>query len=41
MPFSEHDSVNHPLSLYAASKISNELMAHVYSYLYKLPSTFF
>ena len=39
MPFSEHDSVNHPLSLYAASKISNELMAHSYSYLYKLPST--
>ena len=39
MPFSEHDSVNHPLSVYAASKISNELMAHAYSYLYKLPST--
>ena len=39
MPFSEHDSVNHPLSVYAASKISNELMAHAYSHLYKLPST--
>ncbi|MDA7604996.1 NAD-dependent epimerase [Candidatus Pelagibacter sp.] len=39
MPFSEHDSVNHPLSVYAASKKSNELMAHAYSYLYKLPTT--
>lgn len=39
MPFSEHDNVNHPLSLYAASKKSNELMAHTYSYLYKLPTT--
>ncbi len=39
MPFSEHDSANHPLSVYAASKKSNELMAHTYSYLYKLPST--
>jgi len=39
MPFSEHDSVNHPLSVYAASKKSNELMAHTYSYLYKLPTT--
>tara|TARA_Y200000002_G_scaffold383052_1_gene402819 strand:+ start:1286 stop:2305 length:1020 start_codon:yes stop_codon:yes gene_type:complete len=39
MPFSEHDSVNHPLSLYAASKKSNELMAHTYSYLYQLPTT--
>jgi UDP-glucuronate 4-epimerase len=39
MPFSEHDSVNHPLSVYAASKKSNELMAHVYSYLYQLPTT--
>ena len=39
MPFSEHDSVNHPLSLYAASKKSNELMAHTYSYLYNLPTT--
>ncbi len=39
MPFSEHDSVSHPLSVYAASKISNELMAHSYSYLFKLPTT--
>ena len=39
MPFSEHDSTNHPLSVYAASKKSNELMAHTYSYLYKLPTT--
>ncbi len=39
MPFSEHDSVNHPLSIYAASKISNELMAHTYSYLYNIPTT--
>ena len=39
MPFSEHDSANHPLSVYAASKKSNELMAHTYSYLYKLPTT--
>ena len=39
MPFSEHDSVNHPLSLYAASKKSNELMAHAYSNLYQLPTT--
>ena len=39
MPFSEHESVNHPLSVYAASKKSNELMAHTYSYLYKLPTT--
>jgi len=39
MPFSEHDSANHPLSLYAASKKSNELMAHSYSYLYQLPTT--
>ncbi len=39
MPFSEHHSVNHPLSIYAASKKSNELMAHSYSYLYKLPTT--
>ncbi len=39
IPFSEHDSVNHPLSVYAASKKSNELMAHSYSYLYKLPTT--
>lgn len=39
MPFSEHDGVNHPLSVYAASKRSNELMAHTYSYLYQLPTT--
>jgi UDP-glucuronate 4-epimerase len=39
MPFSVHDNVDHPLSLYAASKKSNELMAHTYSHLYDLPST--
>jgi len=39
IPFSENDSVNHPLSVYAASKKSNELMAHSYSYLHKLPTT--
>ena len=39
MPFSEHDSVNHPLSVYAASKKSNELMAHSYSHLFQLPTT--
>ncbi len=39
MPFSENDSANHPLSVYAASKKSNELMAHTYSHLYKLPTT--
>ena len=39
MPFSENDSANHPLSVYAASKKSNELMAHTYSYLYQLPTT--
>jgi UDP-glucuronate 4-epimerase len=39
MPFSEQDSANHPLSVYAASKKSNELMAHTYSHLYKLPTT--
>ena len=39
MPFSEHDSINHPLSIYAASKKSNELMAHVYSHLYRLPTS--
>jgi UDP-glucuronate 4-epimerase len=38
-PFSIHDNTNHPLSLYAASKKSNELMAHTYSSLYKLPTT--
>ena len=39
LPFSEQDSVNHPLSVYAASKKSNELMAHAYSYLYQIPTT--
>lgn len=39
MPFSEHDSVDHPVSLYAASKKSNELMAHSYAHLYGLPCT--
>jgi UDP-glucuronate 4-epimerase len=39
MPFSEHDNVNHPLSLYAATKKANELMAHSYSWLYGLPTT--
>lgn len=39
MPFSVHDNVDHPVSLYAASKKSNELMAHTYSYLYRLPTT--
>lgn len=39
LPFSEHDSVNHPLSLYAATKKSNELMAHSYGHLFGLPST--
>lgn len=39
MPFSVHQNVDHPLSLYAASKKSNELMAHTYSALYNLPTT--
>ena len=39
MPFSVHHNVDHPLSLYAASKKSNELMAHTYSHLYGLPTT--
>lgn len=39
MPFSVHDNVDHPVSLYAASKKANELMAHTYSHLYGLPST--
>jgi len=39
MPFSEHDSVDHPVSLYAATKKANELMAHTYSHLYSLPTT--
>lgn len=38
-PFSEHDNIDHPVSLYAASKKSNELMAHTYSSLYQLPTT--
>lgn len=39
MPFSIHDNVDHPLSLYAATKKANELMAHTYSHLYQLPTT--
>ena len=39
MPFKVCDNVDHPISLYAASKKANELMAHTYSYLYKLPTT--
>ncbi|MGA7613987.1 MAG: NAD-dependent epimerase [Thermoanaerobaculia bacterium] len=39
MPFSVHDNVDHPVSLYAASKKANELMAHTYSHLYRLPVT--
>jgi len=39
LPFSVHDNVDHPISLYAASKKSNELMAHTYSALYNLPTT--
>jgi UDP-glucuronate 4-epimerase len=39
MPFSVHDNVDHPVSLYAASKKANELMAHTYSHLYGLPTT--
>jgi UDP-glucuronate 4-epimerase len=39
MPFSVRHNVDHPISLYAASKKANELMAHTYSYLYKLPTT--
>jgi UDP-glucuronate 4-epimerase len=38
-PFSVHESVNHPVSLYAATKKANELMAHTYSHLYKVPTT--
>ena len=38
-PFSPHDSVNHPVSIYAATKKANELMAHTYSHLYNLPTT--
>ena len=39
LPFSEHQSVDHPVSLYAASKKANELMAHAYSHLFALPAT--
>jgi UDP-glucuronate 4-epimerase len=39
MPLSVHDNVDHPMSLYAATKKSNELMAHTYSHLYGLPTT--
>lgn len=39
LPFSVHDNVDHPISLYAASKKANELMAHAYSHLYKIPAT--
>jgi len=39
MPFSVHHNVDHPISLYAASKKSNELIAHSYSYLFKMPTT--
>jgi UDP-glucuronate 4-epimerase len=39
MPFSEHQNVDHPVSLYAATKKANELMAHAYSHLFRLPTT--
>ena len=39
LPFSEHQGVDHPVSLYAATKKANELMAHTYSHLYGLPAT--
>jgi len=39
IPFSVHDNIDHPISLYAATKKSNELMAHVYSHLFNLPTT--
>jgi UDP-glucuronate 4-epimerase len=39
MPFSVHDNVDHPVSLYAASKKANELMAHCYAHLYRIPCT--
>jgi UDP-glucuronate 4-epimerase len=39
MPFSEHEGVNHPLTLYAATKKANEMMAHTYSHLFRLPTT--
>lgn len=39
LPFSEHQDVDHPISLYAATKKANELMAHTYSHLFRLPTT--
>ncbi len=39
MPFSEHQNVDHPVSMYAATKKANELMAHTYSHLFGLPTT--
>ncbi len=39
LPFSEHDAVDHPVSLYAATKKANELMAHTYSHLFRIPTT--
>jgi len=39
VPFSEHDNVDHPVSLYAATTKANELMAHTYSHLYQMPTT--
>lgn len=39
MPFSVHQNVNHPVNLYAATKKANELMAHCYSHLYRIPTT--
>ena len=39
LPFSEHDNIDHPISLYAATKKANELMAHTYAHLYGLPTT--
>ena len=39
MPFSTHEGVNHPISLYAATKKSNEMMAHTYSHLFNVPTT--
>lgn len=39
LPFSEHDGANHPLQFYAATKRANELMAHAYSHLFRLPTT--
>ncbi|HBE90842.1 MAG TPA: capsular biosynthesis protein CpsI, partial [Candidatus Andersenbacteria bacterium] len=39
LPFSEHHNIDHPVSLYAATKKANELMAHTYSHLFALPTT--